>query len=422
MSTPDWLLPPILAAAGGALCAQYLTVHPLQMGRALTAVLVTGFAWLTLTGSFRGPSLPAALGLSALAALAGYAGMAHIILSRTDDRPLPSLQRQPGDPGLGHIAVIYFAHGEPETYDPIGWINQFREFDRLGTPFVPFLARPFFLSALRRKYLEVGKSGHRWMHQRMLASLEQSFRTRGDEQTRFYICFLDDSPRPDAAVIQALNEGASAIIVAEVFVTNSNHTAEGKELIDALHVERLGVALAFTRPLWDSPTLHRMFVRRVNANLKGTPKEQVGVLLVGHGQPAEWDELWPTETAHETSFRLEILKLFEQDGYDRRNLGLAWMEFRPPRPAAKAEELVRNGATRIFYFPAAISADAIHSQHDVPALLSQARLPDGVSMVNLGAWNDDPLAIQAIAERVIQQIALLRPQRPPAPSTGPARG
>ena len=26
-------------------------------------------------------------------------------------------------------AVIYFTHGEPETYDPIGWLNQFREFD-----------------------------------------------------------------------------------------------------------------------------------------------------------------------------------------------------------------------------------------------------------------------------------------------------
>jgi len=363
-----------------------------------------------------------ALGLSLPAALAGYAAMSKIILSRSDSRPLPVLQRKPGDPGQGHVAVIYFCHGEPPTYDPIGWINQFREFDRLGTAFVPFLARPFFLSALRRKYLQVGGSHHREMHQRMLAALEQSFRARGDAHTRFYLSFLDDLPLPDAAVIRALNEGASAIVVAEVFVTSSNHTAEGKELIEALRVEELGVPLAFTEPLWSSATLHRMFVHRANAHLDGTPKDQVGVLLVGHGQPTEWDELWPTETAHETSFRLEILRAFEQDGYNRRKLGMAWMEFRPPAPSDKAEELVRNGATKVFCFPAAISADAIHSQYDVPAAVSLARLPADVPLVHLGAWNDDPLAIQAIAERVAQQISRLRSPSPSGPNAGTPRG
>ncbi len=155
---------------------------------------------------------------------------------------MPELTRQAGDAGKGHNAVVYFTHGEPETYDPIGWINQFREFDEQGIKFVPFVARPVFAYMLRNKYLEAGKSNHRQVHHEMLRSLEKTYRLEGDSTTQFYICFLDDEPRPDAAVIEALNDGADTIIVVDVFLTISNHTAEGQNLIQELEVEeKLGI-------------------------------------------------------------------------------------------------------------------------------------------------------------------------------------
>jgi protoheme ferro-lyase len=297
--------------------------------------------------------------------------------------------------------VVYFTHGEPETYDPIGWINQFNEFDEQGISFVPLLARPFFVHQLRNKYLEVGRSDHRRMHERMIRSLEQAFRAAGDTTTKFYVSFLDDDPRPDAAVIQALNEGASKIIVSEVFLTISNHTAEGEELIEALNVEEeLGVPVRFTGPLYDSSTLQRMFIERANAHLDGTGKAKTGILLVGHGQPDEWDVDWSTETEQEIGFRQDVLKRFAADGYKRENLSEAWMEFKEPKPAAKVEEFANNGVEKVLFFSAAISADAIHSQYDVPALVSEARVPAGFPLVNLGAWNDDPIVIQAIKEKI----------------------
>jgi hypothetical protein len=54
----------------------------------------------------------------------------------------------------------------------------------------------------------------------------------------------------------------------------------------------------------------------------------------------------------------------------------------------------------VLYFSAAISADSIHSQYDVPALVAQARVPDGFPLTNLGAWNDDPIVIRAIKEKI----------------------
>jgi protoheme ferro-lyase len=397
----SWLVVLLLAASAGALLAAFLVVHPLRMSWALLGTCLTGFlVAILLANGFDGAQLAVAGLLSVLCALAGYAAMTRVLLSRDDGRPLPPLTRAKEDRGLGHTAVVYFTHGEPEIYDPIGWINQFREFDEQGIRFVPFLVRPLFLNTLRGKYLHVGRSDHRRMHSRMLRSLEGAFGAGGDSTTRFYLCFLDDDPRPDAAVIQALNEGASRIVVSEVFLTISNHTAEGKELIEALDLEDYDVAVDYTGPLYDSETLQRVFVQRANQHLDGTPKSKVGILLVGHGQPEEWDRTWPTETAQETGFREGILELFEADGYSRENLALAWMEFKEPKPAEKVEEFVSNGVEKVIYFSAAISADSIHSQYDVPSLVNKASVPSGFPLLNLGAWNDDPMVIQAIKEKI----------------------
>jgi protoheme ferro-lyase len=311
------------------------------------------------------------------------------------------LTREPGDPGLGHAAIVYFTHGEPETYSPIGWINQFNEFDEQSIDFIPLIARPFFFNELRNKYLAVGTSNHRSMHQQMITALEDAYRAEGDTTTRFYLSFLDDQPRPDAAAIQALNEGASKLIVSEVFLTISNHTAEGEELIRELDIEEtFGIPVEYTGPLYDSQTLMSMFVARANANIGETEKSKVGILLVGHGQPEEWDVEWPTETQQESGFRQDVLNMLVADGYQPANLDLAWMSFKEPKPAERIEQFLGNGIEKLLFFSAAISADAIHSQYDIPELVHAAAYPEGFPVINLGAWNDDPFVIQAIKEKI----------------------
>jgi len=402
MALLKWMIPPILSLLTGGFLVQYLTQHPLKMSYYLGGIYFNFFALLAaFYFGFSGWDLVIAVLLSLAFFAAGYTFTTRRFLAREDPRPVPELTREKGDPGKRHTAVIYFTHGEPETYDPIGWINQFNEFDEQGISFVPLVARPFFCHQLRKKYLKVGRSDHRRMHHRMLQALEATYLSEGDPETRFYVSFLDDNPRPDAAVIQALNEGASRIIVAEVFLTISNHTAEGEELIKELHVEEtFGVPVCYTGPLYDSQSLQEMFVHRVNQHRDGTDKTRVGVLLVGHGQPDEWDVEWPTETEQETSFREEVMERLAADGYLPRNLSLAWMEFKSPKPAQKVEEFVSQGVEKVFYFSAAISADAIHSQYDVPALVEKARVPGDISLINLGAWNDDPFVLQAIKEKI----------------------
>jgi sirohydrochlorin ferrochelatase len=384
----------------GFLLVAYMAAHPLRMDWYLFgATLVFCGLVAALVALFRGKVLLIAVPLALVGLVAGWLGMTKVVLARKDPRPVPELTRAKDDAGLGHTAVVYFTHGEPETYDPIGWVNQFNEFDEQGIPFIPLIARPFFFKALRDKYLEVGRSDHVKVHGEMIRSLEAAYREEGDSTTKFYLSFLDANPRPDAAVVQALNEGASKIVIAEVFLTISNHTAEGEHQIQQA-LEGFDTPVEYSGPLYDSDILKSMFVERANANIGDTDKSEVGILLVGHGQPDEWDVEWPTETAQEIGFREDVLGLLAQDGYDADNLSLAWMDFKEPKPAPKIEQFVDQGVEKLLFFSAAISADAIHSQYDVPDLVHQAQVPDDFEIVDLGAWNNDPIVIRAIKDKI----------------------
>ncbi len=412
MSKLRWLGLALAAPAAGLFTVTYLTVPPAAMSLHLVLACLSVFTLAVCLAGFRGRRLALAAGAALALAAAGYLGMTASVLARQDSRSVPALTRAPGDPGDGHVAVIYFTHGEPETYNPIGWLNQFREFDAQGITFVPFAARPFFIYQLRNAYLQVGASRHRQGHEQMIKALEAAVRARGDTTTRFYLSFLDDEPRPDAALIRALNDGASAVVVAEVFVSISNHTAEGEAQIQSVSAEALGVPVTFTGPLWDSGTLQRAFVEKTDAAIGGADKRGVGVVLVGHGQPDEWDREWPTETEHELAFRQGILDQLAGAGYPRENLGLAWMSFKEPRPAALVEQLAANGVRKIVYFSAAISADSIHSQYDTPELIGQARVPADLQLINEGGWDDHPRVIQAILEKIDAHWPAAAEQRP----------
>jgi protoheme ferro-lyase len=395
-----WISIVLLSLATGWLAVGYMTVPPIQMSAYLAGACFGLAGLIALLTRFRGRDLGIVIGVSLVLLLGGYWAHATVVLGQEDSRTVPELTRQPGDPGKGFTAVVYFTHGEPETYDPIGWLNQFREFDEQGISFVPFLARPFFIYALRDAYLKVGSSHHRQMHLQMARRLEDKLRAEGMPDVRVYVSFLDDEPRPDAAVIQALNDGASRIIVSEVFLTISNHTKEGEEQIEAVDVKKLGVPLVMTGPMWDSKTMYDMFVDKVNDEVGSADRSKVGVLLVGHGQPDEWDVEFPTETEQEALFRERIMDALVQAGYRRENLGSAWMSFKEPLPMVKAEEIAANGAEKIAFFAAAISAESIHSQYDIPELVAKAKLPEGVTTVNLGAWSDHELTLDAIAEKI----------------------
>jgi len=80
------------------------------------------------------------------------------------------------------------------------------------------------------------------------------------------------------------------------------------------------------------------------------------------------------------------------------------MEFKGLEPTGKIEGFCHNGVSKIAYSPAAINADSIHIQYDVPALICKAEVSENIKLINLNAWNDDPIVIQAIKKTRCQSL------------------
>ncbi len=387
--------------AAGWLLLISLTVHPVRIYRytfLFAFALITGIIMVMLSSAVNRISISVIAGL--LSFITGYLNKTIIFLGKKLSFETGSVTRTAGLKG-DHTAIVYFTHGEPETYDPTGWLNQFREFDSQRISFIPFFARPVFIFMLRQRYLKIGRSNHRSEHFRMLASLTDLYLREGRTDLRFYICFLDDDPRPEAAVIKALNNGASMIIVANVFLTISNHTAEGRKRIDMIGCyENYGVEVSYTDPLWDSETLMKAFSDKIHKRIGEIDKSKVAVALIGHGQPDEWDREWPTLTEQETLFRNRIIELLHQEGFRKEFLGNAWLMFKKPEPVSLMKKFIENGAEKILYFASSISADAIPSQSEIPGQVNRYDFPPGTELINMGAWNDHPLVIKAIKEKI----------------------
>jgi sirohydrochlorin ferrochelatase len=340
--------------------------------------------------------------LVAIVGVIGYALTTLWFLRGDRPREMPSLiDSPPSNPG--HLAVVYFSHGESEEYDQLAWLHQFREFDDQRLKFMPRLARPFFFTMLRSKYMK-GSSRHCSMHCQMMAELEEDYRKDGLSEVKFYLSFLDAEPRPDVAAAKAFNEGAKTIVVANVFLTASNHTAEGDELVERLHLEKRGVKVLYTEPLWNSASLRRSFIEKANLAIPPEERATTGVLLVGHGQPDEWDTEFATETEHENLFREQLRGDFIEQGYKPENVRLAWMAFKEPNTVDAVNSLAASGIKKMIFFSAAISADGIHSQSDIPELVQKAKASKQVEVLDLGAWNDHPLVIKAIKEKIERSL------------------
>lgn len=229
----------------------------------------------------------------------------------------------------------------------------------------------------------VGPSSHFFMHNQMMKVFQKEYEDDDDGTTRVYLSFLDASPTPRGAVIQA-----------------PSHARGRKPDQGARDGRAVWRSAVLYRPLHDSEPLNQLFIERANADAGDPDRSKIAVLLVGHGQAYEWENEWPTETEQEMGPRNGVLELLVANGHRRENIPSAQMAFKEPQPAAKVEKSVRNAVRRVQYFSAAISADAMHCQYDVPQIMAEANIPQDIEPANLGAWNDDPLVIQAIKHRI----------------------
>ena len=150
-----------------------------------------------------------------------------------------------------------------------------------------------------------------------------------------------------------------------------------------------------------------MIADKVVAAAGDRDRSDSGVMLVGHGQPREWDRVHPTETEQEQAFRSAIRELLIADGFPAEMVSDAWLSFREPKVPNRVRELAARGARTVIGVPVSISADSLHSLHDTPKLVRKGAQGTSVEVIDVAAWNTEPLLVEILAERVREGIDAL---------------
>lgn len=399
MQTFRWVLAFGCSLLTGYFLVQYMVRPTNRIGlyAVLLALAMAGTFFIGIR-FFKGLELLLTGALALAGFSAGYVTANALFLAQEEKRELPKVTRTDG--GDGHTAILYFTHGEPPGYSAQPWIDTIRELDHDNVPFVPWLVRPIFFNTVRSEYFEAGGSAHNKLHETFIDNLKRAMPEEVAAGTRFYLAFLDSDPRPDEMAIRAINDGASRIVILPVFITESTHTEAGQEMVAGVEPEKYGVQTCYTGALWDSESLQQVFVERANEMLNGADKSKVGILLVGHGQPTEWENIYPAQNKQESQYREAIREKLITDGFPPENVVLGWMEFQEPNITTSAQTLAGRGVEKIFVFAVSLSADSIHSDVDVPHAVGEAKLSDDVVVEFVGQYGDHPLAIQAMKEKI----------------------
>jgi hypothetical protein len=265
-------------------------------------------------------------------------------------------------------------------------------------PAGPLWARPFALAQLRKQYLDGSRSEQRAIHRRTLKALE-SAEADGGAPRRYYLAFLDDEPRPEAAVIHALNDGADQIVVLEVYTVDTPHSAGGRQrMVDTLAGFEGAPPMRFSGPLADSPALQQLHAQRALAMTPSNERATTGVLLVAFARSPAWNERFPESAAAEVRFLNGAQAALEEAGFPLVRQARLQGE---PAPINMAEELAEAGAERVLYALVTESADSDLTQRALPQALARALVPEHVSLVNMGGWNDDPQLVKALQAALV---------------------
>lgn len=294
-------------------------------------------------------------------------------------------------------AVICLARGEPPEYDTGSAAAQIELAGGEGAGEVPpVLLRPFHMRRLKGKYASIGRSPYR----EYMVELSDKVQARLEGSYRVYPAFSADHPNLAEAVRQAVEDGASSILVAHIRVTDPPESVRSDGVLEGMDREALALRLVHLDPLWESDLLPQIYVRRV---LEAVPQvgiegEGVGLLLVGHGYSTA-TEAGSARHEQERHLQRKVQRALLRLGFDESRVAVGWLHETPTIGEALLA-LRHAGCKSIYWIPFSFPADGITTLHDIPNLINSTATSLGLRFVPLGGWNADDLATEEIAGRV----------------------
>jgi len=371
-----WELPAALAGALGFSASAYaLVTLPRLSSRADTVLWAFGFM---------------------LAAGAGGYALASTLLHRLA-QPTPVPKPSQGVAQHGGVAVILTACIEPSSYaarPTAGMLQQLADEDLLEASIAVV---PFLFFAQKARYRAIADRSPAEAELELIADRLQHA-LGSDIVVSWATCSGAESVERAAA--KAASDGYRTIVIAGLSVADPVHYERARNAVEDLRLDTVGASVRFTAPLFDSERVMSMLATRVNESAGGVT--DVGVVLVGHGQPESRAKRNPSFDEHELSFLSRVRMLLLERGMPEESVRVAWADWSTPDVTSSVRHLAALGLHRILVVPAVFPLDTLATRLDLEMAVRQARVDDGVGVVTMPAWKDDDAVIAEVRERVLR--------------------
>ena len=85
-------------------------------------------------------------------------------------------------------------------------------------------------------------------------------------------------------------------------------------------------------------------------------------------------------------------------------MDIAWSDWRSPAVTGSVRRLAAIGCRTVVVVPACFPIDSIATMLDIPLAVRQARVDEGVNVLTLHAWHDDPGLVETLRAAVVSAI------------------
>ncbi len=403
----DWLI--LLAGAviaGGAVAYVMVVPHrwlplPTLLVPCAVALALRGLHAVLTTGS--ASMVGMAVLLSAVGLSAGYWLAAASMLCFAG-RHSTSRETHESNTATG-TAIVLFSCAAPSRYQVGPTATHIRRLIESDALRLPTSALPFVFLAERSRYRAIG--GYLPARTSVVAVAEQMEVLLSDSTPGpILIAWSEGSPSLPESVNATLVQNIDTIVVVTLGPDGSYVPTEARlDLESDSTIGPTRAPVVFAPSIWHSEELASRLVARILEPTVGARPDEVGVVLVGAGQPTAWESLDEGWRERENYFNQRVRLLLTEKSIREEHVRTAWLEWQTPDVTEAVRHLAALGCTRVIVAPSTIPCATLSTALDLEHMVASARVAETVRTVTLPPWGDDPALAQAAASAVRRATA-----------------
>jgi uroporphyrinogen decarboxylase/ferrochelatase len=301
------------------------------------------------------------------------------------------------------VGVLVMAYGGPDSLDDLpGYLADIRS----GRPTTPAV-----LEEIGNNYRQIGgKSPLLGISEAQVAALAQHF---DPEQVRFYLGMRHWSPWIEDVVGRMMADGitdAVSIVLAPHYSKLSVAKYQQK-VQDGLEMYRGQINFRHIKSYHDHPLLIRAFSERVVDGLARWPAEerdQVHILFSAHSLPERILKMGDPYDGQlrETAALIAAAAALRDDqwSWSYQSAGRSPEPWLGPPLDEHLQALTAKGVRNVISIPVGFVCDHVEILYDIDIQAQEIARELGIRLERPPALNTDPLFIEALADRIKQEI------------------